>query len=177
MANLNKLANNNKKCWLIFKNILQLSHFRKPVVAWVFYLLVHVFLKLGCENLLWKNFGSGSAYKVTRSETLTYPKITWYYASSVYQGSQYSVASDLWSLGLSLLEMALGRSCSVLSLQKDVIFKLISVVGRNSLWGAILLSLRLLSLVFFSRWFSSPSHIVRLILEYLFMLFRVKSDC
>merc|ERR1712002_1280183 len=25
------------------------------------------------------------------------------------QGSQYSVASDLWSLGLSLLEMALGR--------------------------------------------------------------------
>ena len=27
----------------------------------------------------------------------------------ILQGSQYSVASDLWSLGLSLLEMALGK--------------------------------------------------------------------
>ena len=37
----------------------------------------------------------------------------------LFQGSQYSVASDIWSLGLSLLEISFGIYHRVHSEQKD----------------------------------------------------------
>lgn len=48
-------------------------------------------------------------------------KITWKYKPERLEGNRYTVQSDIWSLGLSLVELALGRYPIPIAIDQEVV--------------------------------------------------------